>query len=71
MRNNVHVQLNSEIVKRLVADPSRSNRSIADELGTTEGTVRRQRVTLELGGLLVACTTRVGSDGITQRRVLA
>lgn len=71
MKNNIHVVQSSEIVKRLAADPSRSNRSISDELGTTEGTVRRLRAVLELGGLLAVATVRVGSDGVEQRPVLA
>jgi hypothetical protein len=71
MHKNVHVIIMSEVAKRLRQDPSRSNRSIADELGVNEGTVRRQRAVLELSGFLAAVDVRVGSDGVSQRRVLA
>jgi hypothetical protein len=71
MRQNVHVQIMAEIAKRLRQDPARSNRSIADEIGCNEGSVRRQRCVLEMAGFLVAADVRVGIDGVSQRRVLA
>ena len=58
-------------IERLREDPARSNRSIADELGCNEGSVRRQRCVLELAGFLVAADIRTGSNGVSQRRVLA
>jgi hypothetical protein len=67
MKRNIHVQLSAEIARRLASDPLRSNRAIADELGTTESTVRRQRSVLELAGLLATTTSRVGSNGVEQR----
>ena len=71
MRQNVHVQIMSEVAKRLREDPARSNRSIADEVGVNEGTVRRQRCVLEMAGFLSVADVRIGSDGVSQRRVLA
>ncbi len=71
MRTNIHVRISAEIAKRLKEDPSRSNRSIADELGISDAYVRRQRAVLELSGFLPVVDVRVGSDGISQRRVLA
>ena len=67
MKSNIHVRIAADIAKRLANDPRRSNRSIADELGVSEGTVRRMRSVLELGGLLAVTDTRIGADGIEQR----
>ena len=67
MKSNIHVRIAADIMRRLVSDPFRSNRSIADELGTTESTVRRQRSELELAGILTTTTSRVGSNGVEQR----
>jgi hypothetical protein len=71
MRHNIHVQISADIAKRLKESPSRSNRSIADEVGVNEGTVRRQRCVLEMAGFLSTADVRIGSDGVSQRRVLA
>ena len=71
MKANPHVRIAADVARRLAADPHRSNRSIADELGIAEATVRRQRSVLELAGILAATDTRIGSDGIEQHRVFA
>lgn len=71
MKQNPYVIISSQIVRTLVIDPQRSNRSIADEFGVSEAMVRKQRNVLELAGILAVARIRVGSDGVHQQRSLA
>ena len=57
----------SEVLRILTADPSRSDRSIAAEVGVGDRSVNRLRREAERTGQIPALTTRRTSDGRTQR----
>lgn len=53
----------ADIVRALAQDPSRSNLSIARELGVGECAVRRHRFALEQASLIANSSVRRGGDG--------
>ena len=61
-------QIQARIIKLLTADPSRSDRSIAEEAGTEHKRVGRTRKKLIAGGTIAATKTTTGKDGRTRQR---
>ena len=64
MKHNPHVIIGANVVRALVADPSRSNLDIARDLSLSEGGIRRYRTLLELSGVIPTMDAHIGADGV-------